>query len=71
MGLLYADDSMVGSRDLEWLQGALNMLIRLFHRYRLVENVIKYKAITYQPGTLRSGMSEEAVGRWYMGRGAT
>ena len=45
MELLYVDDSVVGSRDTEWLQGALNVLISPFHRYRLVVNVASSKAI--------------------------
>ena len=69
MGLFYACYDMVGSRDPEWLQAALNMLINLFHQYRLVTNVAKYKAVIYQPGTLRSEMLEEAVGRRCTGRG--
>ena len=62
---------MVGSRDPEWLQGALNVTIELLRRYRLVANFEKSKAMNFQPGTLRYGMSEEAVGRWCTGRRAT
>ena len=49
------------SRDLEWIQGALNVLIRLFRWYRLLANVAKYKAMTCQMGTRWSGISDEAV----------
>ena len=56
---------------MEWLQGDLNVLICLFLRYGLVDNVAKYKAVKLQPGTLWSIMLEDAVGLWCMGRGAT
>ena len=46
MGLLYADDGVVGLQDLEWLQGALNVFIGLFRWYGMVENVAKHKAMT-------------------------
>ena len=54
---------MVGSRDTEWLQVTLNVLISLFRWYRLVVNVASSKAMTCQPVTLRSGISEEVVGQ--------
>ena len=60
----------MGSRDTEWIQGALNVLINIFCQYGLVENLAKSKAMTCQPGTLRHRMSEEAVGRWCTVRGA-
>ena len=44
--LFYADDSVVVSRDPEWLQGDLNVLIGLFRWYGLVSNVAKSKAVT-------------------------
>ena len=46
LGLIYADDSVVELQDPEWLQGALNVLIGLFHLYGLVANVAKSKAMT-------------------------
>ena len=61
--LFYNDNDMVGLRDPEWLQVALKVLIGLFHRYRLVENATKSKAMTCQPGTHQSIMLEEAVGQ--------
>ena len=50
--IFYADDGMVGSRDPEWIQGPLNVPIDLFRRYRLVANVAKSKAMTFQTVTL-------------------
>ena len=66
--LSYADNVVVGSRYLEWLQGSLNVLIGLFRVYRLVENVTKSRAMTCQLGTLWSGMQEESVVRRCMFR---
>ena len=63
LGLFYDNGNMVGLRNPEWIQGTLGVLIRLFRRYGLVANVENSKAITFQPGTLRSRMSEEAVGK--------
>ena len=59
--LLYADNGVVGFRDPEWLQGVLDVIISLFRQCVLVANVAKPKAVTFQSGTLRSGMLEEAV----------
>ena len=70
LGLFYADDGVVRSRDTEWLQVALNMLIGIFCWYRLVMNVAKSKTAKCQTGTLRFGISEEAVVRRCTGRGA-
>ena len=50
LGLFCAKYGMVVSRDPEWLQGALNVLIILLQRYGLVTNVDKYKAMMCQPG---------------------
>ena len=52
LGLFYAANGMVGSWYPEWLKVALNVLIGLFCRYRLAENVAKSKAMTFHPGTL-------------------
>ena len=69
LGLFYADDGMVIFWDMEWLQVALNVLINLLCQYIMVENVSKYKAMTCQPDTLKSRMSEEMVERRCTGRG--
>ena len=59
--VFYANDSMVGSHDPECLQHAMNVLVGLFRRYGLAANVTKSRTMTCQPGTLRPGMSEEAM----------
>ena len=55
--IFYANGGMVGSRDPNWLQGDLNVIIGLLRRYVLVANVIKSKVVICQPGALQSGMS--------------
>ena len=62
LGFFYTDDGMVEAQESEWLQKSLNVLIDLFYRYGLVKNVEKSWTMTYQPGALRSGMSEEVEG---------
>ena len=63
LGVFYTDKCMVGARDSEWLQNALNIRIGLFWRYRLVTNIANYRRMMCQPGALWSGTPEEAVGR--------
>ena len=60
LGVFYANDGMVGSRDLDWMQHLMNVLVCLFQRYGLVVNVAKLHTMTCQPDILRSGTSEEA-----------
>ena len=62
LGLFYAGNVMVGSRDPEWLQVDLNVLIGLLQLYGLVWNISKYKSKTCQPKEIRYGILEEAVG---------
>ena len=59
----YANNVIVGERDSEWLQNVLNIIIRLFWRYKIVENVAKSWMMICQPGLIWSGMLEDAVGR--------
>ena len=54
---------MVGLRDPEWLQGALNVPIGIFLRYGMIENIAKSKAMICHTGALRYRMLEEPVGR--------
>ena len=57
--MVYADDGMVGSRDLDWMQHTMNVLVGFFRRYGLASNVAKLHTTIYQPGALRARMSEE------------
>ena len=54
----YTCDGPLGSRDLEWLQGALNVLIGLFLKIGLSSNVDKSNTMTCQPEVIRSSMLE-------------
>ena len=56
MGMFYTDGGMIGSRDLEWIQGAINVLIKLFRRFYLMPNTEKYKTTTCQTGEIFTGM---------------
>ena len=60
LGVFYANDGMVGSRDAEWMQQLMNILVGLFRRYFLAANIAKSRTMRCQPGALRSGMSEDA-----------
>ena len=59
VGVFYADDGMVVSQDPYWLQHLMNVLVGLFRKYGLAANVANSCTMTFQPGLLRSGMSEE------------
>ena len=39
LGLFYANNDMVGSHDLDWLQNTINILVGLVRRYVLDSNV--------------------------------
>ena len=58
MGVLYADNGIIGLRRPEWLQGSLNVIIGLFCHICLMFNITKSKTITCQMGTIWSVMSE-------------
>ena len=57
MVVFYADGGIIGSREPEWIQGALNALIRIFRRVDLMGNVAKYNTMIFQPGLICTGMS--------------
>ena len=58
--VFYANYGMVGSRDPDWLQYSMNVLVGLFRRYGLASNVANSRLMICQPGALRSGISVEA-----------
>ena len=55
MGMFYADYGMIGSRDLEWLQGVINVLIGLLRRVGLMSKISKSKTMTCQTGEICMG----------------
>ena len=58
LGVFYVNDGNVGSRDTEWLQHLINVLVGLFPQYGLAANVAKSRTMMCQPVALRSGISE-------------
>ena len=60
VGVFYANDSMVVSRDPDWMNHLMNVLVSLFQQYGLAYNVAKSCSMTCQPGVMRLGMSVEA-----------
>ena len=59
MGFFYAYYSMFCSIEVEWIQHLMNVLVGLFWRYGLAANIYKSHTMIFQPGALRSEMSEE------------
>ena len=55
LGFSYANDFMVGSRDVEWLHHLIRVLVGLFWWYGLVANISKSQTMTFQPVALRLG----------------
>ena len=46
LGVLYANDSMVISRDPDWMQHSMNMLVGLFLQYGLAANITRSHSMT-------------------------
>ena len=71
LGVFYFYDGVLVSQELEWIQGALNILIRMFRWIFLADNVTKSKTMTYQLEAIRSRISQEAFFRSSTGEGNT
>ena len=52
---------MIGSRDSDWLQSAINVLVGIFRRYGLSSNIAKSCTMACQIGALWTGVLEEAM----------
>ena len=63
MGMFYEDEGKLGSRDPSWLQGDINFLVGLSIRVGLKANVAKSNTMTFHPGEICTGMSEEEFSR--------
>ena len=61
LGVFYSNDGMVGSRDSDCLQHAMNVLVGLFRNDSLASNVAKSRTMTCQPGAFQARISEEAM----------
>ena len=46
LGVLNANDSMVGSRDMDWLQNSMKVLVGHFQWYSLMANITKSRTMT-------------------------
>ena len=69
LALYYADDGLIGSRDNQWLQMALDVLVALFRRCGLRTNTDKTKVMTCLPGHIRGSLSDPAYRRRLDGHG--
>ena len=67
--LSYADDGMIASLDLEYLQGALSTLVGLFYWVGLRTNVWKTIGIVCRPCQAVGSQSEVPYERWMTGTG--
>ena len=56
----YKDDGLLATRDPEHLQLAFDLLTDLFDRVGLKTNTTKTEAMTFLPGRIRQGLSDEA-----------
>jgi hypothetical protein len=56
----FVDDGLVGLRDPVWLQGALDVLVKLFESIGLRTNPDKTKVMMCIPGNIRVANTEEA-----------
>ena len=65
--LLYANDCMVVSSELRWLQGAFITLVGLFDRVGLRTNVRKTVGMVCRPCQAAGTQSEVVYGRRMMG----
>ena len=70
MGMFYADDGIVVSRDPEWIQGAINVLIELFRKVILMANLEKSKTMTCKPRDIFTGTLEEYFSQRSKGEGS-
>ena len=56
MEVLYSENGLIGSQELEWIQGDLSVIIGLFHQIGLMANVSRFKMMMCQPENTRSEM---------------
>ena len=56
IGVFYTDGGIIGLKEPEWIQGAINVLIGIFQRVGLMANVTKSKTMTDQTGVIHIWM---------------
>ena len=69
LGVFYAENDIIGSWDLKWLQLSMNYFIGLFRRIEPEATIAKSNKMTFQPGGICSGVSAEAFTRRIKGEG--
>ena len=69
LSLFCADDGLIGSREDQWLQQAMDVLVGVFRRVGWAANVGKTKTMTCFPGSMRTGLSNQAYERRVTGQG--
>ena len=57
MGVFDADDGIIGSREPEWIQGAMNVLIIISRSVSLMAYVESSNTATYYTGEIHTCMS--------------
>ena len=67
--LFYADDGLLSTKDREWLQKALDLLVSLFERIGLKTNESKTKLMVCLPAVKATRMTDGAYKRRMTGEG--
>ena len=57
--IFYVDDGYIASRDPDFLQRALNMLVEIFQRTGLETNIKKTQAMVCTPGMIWVQLSQD------------
>ena len=71
MGVFCEDEFLIGSRYPKWLQGAINFLIGIFGRVRLMAKIEKSNTMTCQMRDICTEMLEKDFSCWSTGEGGT
>jgi hypothetical protein len=66
--IFYVDDAYLASRDTEFLQRALDLLVSLFERVGLETNVSKTQTMICTPGRIRTQLLTDSYRRLWRGR---
>ena len=68
-GFFYADDSLLASTNLVWIQRGFYVLIGLFEKVGTRTNMEKMVAMLCHPGTIYGRKYSADYGRWMTGEG--
>ena len=56
-------DGLIVSQDPEWIQVDRNVLVVILYRVGLMDNVAKYRTMTFHPRVVHIGISEDNFNR--------